>query len=261
MSSAKEATPLLEMRQVEKHFGGVVAIDRFNLSVMPREIYGLIGPNGAGKTTIFNTITGIYTADSGRIFFDGRDITKVRPHEAAKAGIARTFQNIRLFSNLSVKMNVYIACQMRDHYNLADALFRLPRYRSVAGRVEEKAMGLLERVGLADKADALAGSLPYGHQRKLEIARAMATDPKLLLLDEPAAGMNEEESDGLVKFLQGLHREYEITILLIEHHMDVVSKLCEECTVLDFGKVLASGRVEDVKKDEAVVAAYLGGEL
>ena len=254
-------TPLLEMKGVEKRFGGVRAIDHFDLKVMPRDIYGLIGPNGAGKTTIFNTITGIYQADAGQIFFDGKDITKIKPHQAAEIGIARTFQNIRLFGNLSVKMNVIIACNMRSSYSMAEALLRLPRYRSITKHLEERAMGYLESVGLTDKADDIAGSLPYGHQRKLEIARAMATEPKLLLLDEPAAGMNEEESLDLVNFVKKLHQDNPITILMIEHHMDVVSRLCEQCTVLDFGKTLAQGTVDEVKKNEAVVAAYLGGEL
>lgn len=254
-------TPLLEMKGVEKRFGGVRAIDHFDLKVMPRDIYGLIGPNGAGKTTIFNTITGIYQADAGQIFFDGKNITKIKPHQAAEIGIARTFQNIRLFGNLTVKMNVIIACNMRSSYSMAEALLRLPRYRNVTKNIEERAMSYLESVGLADKADDNAGSLPYGHQRKLEIARAMATEPKLLLLDEPAAGMNEEESLDLVNFVKKLHQDNQITILMIEHHMDVVSRLCEQCTVLDFGKTLAQGTVEEVKKNEAVVAAYLGGEL
>ena len=255
------STPLLEMKGVEKHFGGVRAIDHFDLQVMPRDIYGLIGPNGAGKTTIFNTITGIYRADEGQILFEGKDITKIKPHDAAALGIARTFQNIRLFGNLSVKMNVIIACNMHNRYTIAEALLRLPRYRKVTKAVEERAMNFLESVGLTDKADDIASSLPYGHQRKLEIARAMATDPKLLLLDEPAAGMNEEESLELVEFLKKLHRDNPITILMIEHHMDVVSRLCGQCTVLDFGRTLAQGTVEEVKQNESVVAAYLGGEL
>ncbi len=257
----ENSAPLLEMKGVEKHFGGVHAIDHFDLRVMPRDIYGLIGPNGAGKTTIFNTITGIYQADAGQILFEGKNITKIKPHQAAEIGIARTFQNIRLFGNLSVKMNVIIACNMRSSYSIAEALLRLPRYRNTTKDIEERAMGYLESVGLTDKADDIASSLPYGHQRKLEIARAMATEPKLLLLDEPAAGMNEEESIDLVNFVKKLHRDNPITILMIEHHMDVVSRLCEQCTVLDFGKTLAQGTVEEVKQNEAVVAAYLGGEL
>ena len=253
--------PLLEMKGVEKNFGGVRAIDHFDLRVMPREIYGLIGPNGAGKTTIFNTITGIYQADAGQILFDGKDITKIKPHQAAEIGIARTFQNIRLFGNLSVQMNVIIACNMHAEYTLPEALLRLPRYHRVKKEIEDQAMEYLESVGLTDKADAIASSLPYGHQRKLEIARAMALNPKLLLLDEPAAGMNEEEADELVDLVKQLHRDNPITILMIEHHMDVVSKLCDQCTVLDFGKTLAQGSVEEVKKDQAVIDAYLGGEL
>lgn len=257
----KNTAPLLEMRGVEKHFGGVRAIDRFDLKVYPRDIYGLIGPNGAGKTTIFNTITGIYHADKGQILFDGKDITQIKPHQAAELGIARTFQNIRLFGNLSVKMNVIIACNMRQGYTMAEALLRLPRYRKATKEIEKRAMNFLESVGLTEKAEDIANSLPYGHQRKLEIARAMATNPKLLLLDEPAAGMNEEESHDLVEFIRKLHRENPITILMIEHHMDVVADLCEQCTVLDFGKTLARGSVADVKENEAVIAAYLGGEL
>ena len=255
------AQPILEMRQVEKHFGGVHAIDKFDLQVMPHSIYGLIGPNGAGKTTIFNTITGIYTADGGEILIEGKNITNIRPDQAAEIGIARTFQNIRLFGNLSVKMNVIIACNMHAKYNMAEALLRLPRYRAVTRQTEERAMQFLESVGLTDKANDIASPLPYGHQRKLEIARAMATDPKLLLLDEPAAGMNEDEAKELVEFVLQLREDYPITILMIEHHMDVVADLCEQCTVLDFGKTLASGSVDEVKKNEAVIAAYLGGEI
>ena len=255
------STPILEMRAVSKHFGGVKAIDEFSLRLMPRSIYGLIGPNGAGKTTIFNTITGIYTADSGDILFRGENITKIRPHEAAKLGIARTFQNIRLFGNLSVLENVIIACNMHAHYGLGDALLRTGRYRSSAQEVEQTARQFLEVVGLTDKAEDIASSLPYGHQRKLEIARAMATQPSLLLLDEPAAGMNEDEAKELVDFVKQLHRDYPITIMMIEHHMDVVAMLCEECTVLDFGRTLAQGTVDSVRKDDAVIAAYLGGEL
>ena len=185
--------PILEMQNVEKRFGGVRAIDNFSLKVEEGSIYGLIGPNGAGKTTIFNTITGIYQADAGHIFFEGKEITGCQPHTAAEIGMARTFQNIRLFGNLSVKTNVIIARNMHSPYSLADALLRTKKYRTSVKETEEQAMEFLEAVGLADKADEIASSLPYGHQRKLEIARAMATDPKLLLLDEPAAGMNADE--------------------------------------------------------------------
>jgi branched-chain amino acid transport system ATP-binding protein len=252
--------PILEMRRVEKRFGGVRAIDDFSLTVNEGNVYGLIGPNGAGKTTIFNTITGIYKADAGSILFKGKDITNCQPHEAAEFGIARTFQNIRLFGNLSVKMNVIIACNMRSKYRLTDALLRTSRYRSVTRETEEKAMEFLKIVGLEDKADELAGSLPYGHQRKLEIARAMATDPSLLLLDEPAAGMNADESLELVEFIQELKQRFNITILMIEHHMDVVSNLCDFCTVLNFGKTLATGTMQEIRENPEVIEAYLGGD-
>ena len=261
LASGNTEAPVLEMIRVDKRFGGVHAIDQFDLTVMPRSIYGLIGPNGAGKTTIFNTITGIYSADAGQILYEGKDITRIRPDQAAALGIARTFQNIRLFGNLTVKMNVMIACNMHARYSMFDALVRTSKYRSVTRAVEEKAQALLETVGLADKADDIASSLPYGHQRKLEIARAMATQPHLLLLDEPAAGMNADEEKELVAFIRALHEQYPITILMIEHHMDVVTELCEQCTVLDFGKTLASGTVDAVKQNDAVIAAYLGGEI
>ncbi len=252
--------PILEMQNVEKRFGGVRAIDDFSLKVEPGTIYGLIGPNGAGKTTIFNTITGIYRADEGKIFFQNKDISKIEPHQAAEMGIARTFQNIRLFGNLSVKMNVIIACNMHSRYHLGDALFRTAKYRRVTAETEAKAQEFLETVGLADKADELASSLPYGHQRKLEIARAMATNPRLLLLDEPAAGMNADESLELVDFIFELKKKFPITILMIEHHMDVVTNLCDACTVLNFGKTLAVGTVDEIKRNPKVIEAYLGGD-
>ena len=236
------ATPVLEMQNVEKNFGGVRAIDNFSVMLEPGKIHGLIGPNGAGKTTIFNNITGIYAPDSGKIIFNG------------------TFQNIRLFSNLSVLSNVVIASNLDATYNLADAMFKTKKYKEREKHLEEKAMDLLEVVGLADKANEQASSLPYGHQRKLEIARAMALDPKLLLLDEPAAGMNAEESAELVSFVRQIRDRFDITILMIEHHMDVVSNLCDHVTVLNFGKTICVGTPEEVKSDPEVIRAYLGGE-
>ena len=257
---AEHGSELLSLSHVSKAFGGVHAIDDFSLSLPEGTIHGLIGPNGAGKTTIFNTITGIYRADAGEIRFAGEDITNTEPHEAARKGIARTFQNIRLFGNLPVLENVIIACNMRTTYHLADALLRLPAFRKAKKETEERARNFLEIVGLADKANERASSLPYGHQRKLEIARAMATDPRLLLLDEPAAGMNEEESRELVNFIFSLRERFSVTILLIEHHMDVVTNLCENCTVLNFGRTLASGPMEEIRRNPEVVAAYLGGD-
>ena len=254
------ATPVLEMQNVEKNFGGVRAIDNFSVTLEPGKIHGLIGPNGAGKTTIVNTITGIYAPDSGKIIFNGTDITGSAPHRVAQLGIGRTFQNIRLFSNLSVLSNVVIASNLDATYNLADAMFKTKKYKEREKHLEEKAMDLLEVVGLADKANEQASSLPYGHQRKLEIARAMALDPKLLLLDEPAAGMNAEESAELVSFVRQIRDRFDITILMIEHHMDVVSNLCDHVTVLNFGKTICVGTPEEVKSDPEVIRAYLGGE-
>lgn len=250
--------PILEMRGVEKRFGGVRAIDEFSLKVEPGMVYGLIGPNGAGKTTIFNTITGIYHVDAGKILFQGKDITKVEPHQAARLGIARTFHNIRLFGNLSVKSNVEISCNMNAGYHLGDALLRTPRYRRVTKETEERAMEFLKIVVLAYKGEERASSLPYGHQRKLEIARAMATNPKLLLLDEPAAGMNPNETKELMETISFVRDHFNMTILLIEHDMKLVSGICEELTVLNFGKVLAQGPTAEVLNDPQVITAYLG---
>ena len=229
VSAMENRDPVLEMQNVEKHFGGVHAIDNFSVKIERGQIHGLIGPNGAGKTTIFNNITGIYAPDAGKILFLGYDITGSSPHRVAQLGIGRTFQNIRLFSNLSVMDNVIIAS------------------------------GMDEIVGLQDKANERASSLPYGHQRKLEIARAMALEPKLLLLDEPAAGMNADESMELVDFVREIRDHFKITILMIEHHMDVVSNLCDYCTVLNFGKTLAVGTPAEVKSNPDVIRAYLGG--
>lgn len=251
--------PVLEISHLEKHFGGVRAIDDFSVSLEHGRIHGLIGPNGAGKTTIFNNITGIYTPDQGSISFNGEDITGTRPHRVAQLGIGRTFQNIRLFSNLSVLQNVIIASNQRAAYGLHDAFLRLPNYRRREKELREHAMGLLKIVGLQDKAGERASSLPYGHQRKLEIARAMALEPSLLLLDEPAAGMNADESLELVEFVRYIRDSFDITILMIEHHMDVVSNLCDSVTVLNFGKTIAAGTPAQVKAEQAVIDAYLGG--
>lgn len=256
---SSENVPVLEMRNVEKHFGGVHAIDDFSLELEHGKIHGLIGPNGAGKTTIFNNITGIYAPSAGKIFFNGTDITGMKPYKVARLGIGRTFQNIRLFSNLSVIDNVIIASNLDATYNMPQAVFKTKKYKERENHLKEKAMGLLEVVGLEDKVNERASSLPYGHQRKLEIARAMALDPKLLLLDEPAAGMNTEESLELVEFVREIRNRFDITILMIEHHMDVVTNLCDYCTVLNFGKTIAVGTPAEVKSNPEVIKAYLGG--
>lgn len=250
--------PLLHISNLNKNFGGVKAIQDFSLDVEERQIYGLIGPNGAGKTTIFNTITGIYKPTSGTIEFGGQAITKLKPYQVAARGIGRTFQNIRLFGNLSVVDNVFIACQGDTNYNLLDALSHLGRFKRAEKEMRDKSMQLLSYMGLTDLAKAKAGSLPYGHQRRLEIARALALNPRLILLDEPAAGMNGDESRELVDFIFKLHEEYKLTILMIEHHMDVVIRLCNQITVLNFGKTICQGTPEQVTKDQLVIEAYLG---
>ena len=250
---------VLEMQNVEKNFGGVRAIDNFSVKIEHGKIHGLIGPNGAGKTTIFNNITGIYKPNAGKIIFDGTDITGTAPHRVAQLGIGRTFQNIRLFANLSVIDNVIIASNLDASYNMPQAIFHSKKYKEREKFLREKAMSLLEVVGLQDKIHERANSLPYGHQRKLEIARAMALDPKLLLLDEPAAGMNAEESLELVNFVKEIQDRFDITILMIEHHMDVVTNLCDYCTVLNFGKTIAVGTPAEVKSNPEVIKAYLGG--
>ena len=250
---------VLEMQNVEKNFGGVRAIDNFSVKIEHGKIHGLIGPNGAGKTTIFNNITGIYKPNAGKIIFDGTDITGTAPHRVAQLGIGRTFQNIRLFANLSVIDNVIIASNLDASYNMPQAIFHSKKYKEREKFLRETAMSLLEVVGLQDKIHERANSLPYGHQRKLEIARAMALDPKLLLLDEPAAGMNAEESLELVNFVKEIQDRFDITILMIEHHMDVVTNLCDYCTALNFGKTIAVGTPAEVKSNPEVIKAYLGG--
>lgn len=256
---SEEKNVVLEMINVEKHFGGVHAIDDFSVKIEKGQIHGLIGPNGAGKTTIFNNITGIYKPDAGKIIFNGQDITGTPPHKVAQLGIGRTFQNIRLFSNLSVLDNVIIASNLDATYNMPQAIFHSKKYKERERFVQEKAMELIRIVGLQDRVAERASSLPYGHQRKLEIARALALDPKLLLLDEPAAGMNAEESMELVEFVKEIRDQFHITILMIEHHMDVVTNLCDYCTVLNFGKTIAVGTPAEVKSDPDVITAYLGG--
>ncbi len=249
---------MLELKGVTKSFGGIVACKDISLAVAPGQVAGLIGPNGAGKTTVFNLITGVYAPTAGSIIFAGRDITATRPDKVVAHGIARTFQNIRLFRNLTVLDNVRIAVDKEVGYALGEALVRSPRVKSRENEICALAMERLEEVGLADKADVRADSLPYGLQRKLEIARALALRPKLLLLDEPAAGMNPEESQELAGLVRTLHARHGLTILLIEHHMDVVMELCERIFVLDFGVKLAEGTAEEIQTNLEVLRAYLG---
>ena len=249
---------LLEVKSLGISFGGLRAVDDFNLKIEKGQLYGLIGPNGAGKTTVFNMLTGVYKPTDGSIFLDGENITGKKTIDINKHGIARTFQNIRLFHQQSVIDNVKIGLHNEHTYSTLSGILRLPSYRKTEKIMNEKAMELLEVFDLQDEADILASNLPYGKQRKLEIARALATDPKLLLLDEPAAGMNPNETKELMETIRFVRDKFDMTVLLIEHDMKLVSGICEELTVLNFGQVLAQGKTSDVLKNPEVIKAYLG---
>lgn len=249
---------LLEVQNLGISFGGLRAVDDFNLKIEKGQLYGLIGPNGAGKTTVFNLLTGVYKPNMGIIRLDGQDITGRKNIDINKAGIARTFQNIRLFKDLTVLDNVKIGLHNRYHYNTFEGIFRLPKYRKAEQQMNEDAAALLRVFGLEEEKEHLASNLPYGKQRKLEIARALATNPKLLLLDEPAAGMNPNETQELMDTIRFVREKFDMTILLIEHDMKLVSGICEELTVLNFGRILCQGRTSDVLDSPEVIKAYLG---
>lgn len=249
---------LLEVKNLGISFGGLRAVDNFNLSIEKGRLYGLIGPNGAGKTTVFNMLTGVYKPTDGTIFLDQVNITGKKTIDINKAGIARTFQNIRLFQELSVLDNVKVGLHNQEKYSTAAAIFRLPAYFKTEKIMDEKAMELLKVFDLDHEAETLAENLPYGKQRKLEIARALATNPKLLLLDEPAAGMNPNETKELMETIRFVRDQFDMTILLIEHDMKLVSGICEELTVLNFGQELAQGKSSEVLNDPLVIKAYLG---
>lgn len=249
---------LLEVKDLSISFGGLRAVDNFNVTIEKGQLYGLIGPNGAGKTTVFNLLTGVYKPDEGFIKLNGQDITNLKTIDINKAGIARTFQNIRLFKQMSVLDNVKVGLHNRYHYNTIEGLLRLPKYHEVEKQMNEKAMELLKVFDLDGQADYLASNLPYGKQRKLEIARALATNPKLLLLDEPAAGMNPNETKELMDTIRFVRDHFDMTILLIEHDMKLVAGICEELTVLNFGKILCQGATSEVLNNPEVITAYLG---
>ena len=249
---------LLTVKNIGISFGGLRAVDKFSVDIEKNELYGLIGPNGAGKTTVFNMLTGVYKPSDGSIVLDGTDITGKPNTEVNQAGIARTFQNIRLFKEQSVLDNVKIGLHNHHVYSTVDGVFRTPKYRKVEKEMDEKAMELLKVFDLQNEANVLSANLPHGKQRKLEIARALATSPKLLLLDEPAAGMNPKETGELMHTIRLLRDEFDMTILLIEHDMKLVSGICERLTVLNFGEVLAAGETSEVLNNPEVVKAYIG---
>ncbi|MCI5530970.1 MAG: ABC transporter ATP-binding protein [Blautia sp.] len=249
---------LLEVRNLGISFGGLRAVDDLNMDIEQGALVGLIGPNGAGKTTAFNLLTGVYQPSDGSIKLDGQQLVGKTPTDICKSGVARTFQNIRLFSKMSVLDNVKVALHNHIEYSLAESFFHFGNYSKKEKEMDERALDILKVFGLDTYADALASNLPYGKQRKLEIARALATEPKLLLLDEPAAGMNPNETQELMDTIRFIRDHFDLTILLIEHDMKLVGGICEELTVLNFGQVLCQGKTAEVLKNPDVVKAYLG---
>lgn len=249
---------MLEVKNLSISFGGLKAVDDFNITIEKGQLYGLIGPNGAGKTTVFNLLTGVYKPDGGIILLDGANIAGKKNIEINRAGIARTFQNIRLFKELSVLDNVKVGLHNHHKYSTLSGILRLPSYYKVEKEMDERAMELLKVFDLDKEFDYKASNLPYGKQRKLEIARALATEPKLLLLDEPAAGMNPNETAELMKTIRFVRDHFDMTVLLIEHDMKLVSGICERLTVLNFGHMLAEGPTSEVLSNPEVIKAYLG---
>jgi len=252
--------PLLETKAITMRFGGITAVNNLSIEVNKGEIVALIGPNGAGKTTAFNMITGVYTPTQGKILYGGKDITGLKPDQITRNGIARTFQNIRLFKKLSVLENILIARHLRLESNFLSATLRLPKYRHEEKQMREKVEALIEEFGLSKYTNEVASSLPYGVQRRLEIARALATEPNLLLLDEPAAGMNPKETDELTHFIREIKERYDLTVFLIEHHMELVMEISERIYVLDFGETIAKGTAKEIQNNPKVIEAYLGVE-
>ena len=250
--------PVLETRHLGIEFGGLKAVDDFNLTIGKTEIAGLIGPNGAGKTTVFNLLTKVYEPTTGAVLINGQDLHGMSIVQASRLGIARTFQNIRLFDKMTVEENVRIGLHNQIKYDMITGILRLPRYWKQEKRQHERAMELLDIFGMQDLADEVSGSLPYGAQRRLEIVRALATDPKLLLLDEPAAGMNPHETEELMENIAKIRDQFQIAILLIEHDMSLVMGVCEGICVLNFGRIIAKGTADEIQANPDVIEAYLG---
>ena len=252
---------LLKATKLSKVFGGLKAVSNFEVIIEKGELIGLIGPNGAGKTTAFNLLTGVYEPTTGEIELDGKSLVGLKPYQITQLGLARTFQNIRLFSELTVLDNVKIAYHFHVKYGILESVLRMGRYHKEEAEIEQKAIELLKIFKLDDKKDEIAKNLPYGEQRRLEIARALAAQPKLLLLDEPAAGMNPQETQELMKMIQWIKKEFDLTILLIEHDMSLVMNVCERIYVLEYGSMIAQGVPEEIKNNPRVIEAYLGEEV
>ena len=256
-----ETSPVLEVRGMTQQFGGLRAVSEFNVKLMPGELTGLIGPNGAGKTTVFNLVSGFYQPTIGEIFINGQPTAGLKPHKVTSLGVARTFQNIRLWNDMTVLDNIRVAQHYWLNYGFFSSVFRTKRYKQREAQILEEANELLEVFDLMQFANEFPKNLPYGTQRKLEIARALSTHPKLLLLDEPAAGLNSADAKDLIRLIRWIHENFDVTIWMIEHHMDVMMELCKQIKVIDFGETIAEGNPDEIRNHPAVITAYLGDDV